>query len=291
MEWIREWRTSWGDRDQLESFARALFHPEITEEEGFLDWFVKERRLAASPAAAVEFARMSTATDITAVLGSIRVPTLVLHRQSRSRRRRVTSLLASRKRRSSNSAARGSGCTRMMWPMQCCRSCAAKRCRWCPTPCWRPCSSPISSARPNGRQSSATAAGVMCSNVTTLMSGASSGGTGVPRSTRLGTGSSAASTGQHERLPARAGLWKARTSSVSRCVRGSTQASARSSARRSPGSRSSPALASRRSPHPARSLVSSTVKDLVAGSGFVFEDRGEHDLKGVPGAWRLYAVA
>jgi AhpD family alkylhydroperoxidase len=38
-------------------------------------------------------------------------------------------------------------------------------------------------------------------------------------------------------------------------------------------------------------LVSSTVKDLVAGSGIEFEDRGEHDLKGVPGSWRLYAVA
>ena len=38
-------------------------------------------------------------------------------------------------------------------------------------------------------------------------------------------------------------------------------------------------------------LVSSTVKDLVAGSGFSFDDRGEHELKGVPGTWRLYAVA
>jgi class 3 adenylate cyclase len=38
-------------------------------------------------------------------------------------------------------------------------------------------------------------------------------------------------------------------------------------------------------------LVSSTVKDLVAGSGFDFEERGEHELKGVPGTWRLYAVA
>ena len=38
-------------------------------------------------------------------------------------------------------------------------------------------------------------------------------------------------------------------------------------------------------------LVSSTVKDLVAGSGFTFEDRGEHELEGVPGVWRLYAVA
>ena len=37
-------------------------------------------------------------------------------------------------------------------------------------------------------------------------------------------------------------------------------------------------------------LVSSTVKDLVAGSGLRFEDRGMHALKGVPGQWRLYAV-
>jgi pimeloyl-ACP methyl ester carboxylesterase len=37
-------------------------------------------------------------------------------------------------------------------------------------------------------------------------------------------------------------------------------------------------------------LVSSTVKDLVTGSGIRFEDRGEHRLKGVPEAWRLYAA-
>jgi class 3 adenylate cyclase len=37
-------------------------------------------------------------------------------------------------------------------------------------------------------------------------------------------------------------------------------------------------------------LVSSTVKDLVAGSGIEFSDRGVHDLKGVPGGWRLFAV-
>jgi class 3 adenylate cyclase len=38
-------------------------------------------------------------------------------------------------------------------------------------------------------------------------------------------------------------------------------------------------------------LVSSTVKDLVVGSGIEFLDRGEHTLKGVPGTWRVYAVA
>ena len=41
---------------------------------------------------------------------------------------------------------------------------------------------------------------------------------------------------------------------------------------------------------PSEVLVSSTVKDLVAGSGLVFEDRGEHALKGVPERWRLYAA-
>jgi class 3 adenylate cyclase len=38
-------------------------------------------------------------------------------------------------------------------------------------------------------------------------------------------------------------------------------------------------------------LVSSTVRDLVAGSGIEFEDRGTHELKGVPGEWQLYSVA
>jgi pimeloyl-ACP methyl ester carboxylesterase len=41
---------------------------------------------------------------------------------------------------------------------------------------------------------------------------------------------------------------------------------------------------------PGEVLASSTVKDLVAGSGLEFEDRGVHELKGVPGEWRLYAV-
>lgn len=42
---------------------------------------------------------------------------------------------------------------------------------------------------------------------------------------------------------------------------------------------------------PGETLISSTVKELTAGSGFVFEDRGEHALKGVPEPWRLLAVA
>jgi class 3 adenylate cyclase len=38
-------------------------------------------------------------------------------------------------------------------------------------------------------------------------------------------------------------------------------------------------------------LVSRTVTDLVVGSGIRFEDHGEHELKGVPGRWTLFAVA
>ncbi len=41
---------------------------------------------------------------------------------------------------------------------------------------------------------------------------------------------------------------------------------------------------------PSQVLVSRTVTDLVAGSGLEFADRGEHDLKGVPGCWNLFSV-
>jgi class 3 adenylate cyclase len=41
---------------------------------------------------------------------------------------------------------------------------------------------------------------------------------------------------------------------------------------------------------PSEVLVSSTVRDIVAGSRRAFVDRGEHELKGVPGQWRLYAL-
>src|SRR5213075_2961421 len=41
---------------------------------------------------------------------------------------------------------------------------------------------------------------------------------------------------------------------------------------------------------PGEVLVSSTVKDLVAGSGLRFADRGPHALKGIPDEWRLFAV-
>ncbi|HET9200379.1 MAG TPA: adenylate/guanylate cyclase domain-containing protein [Dehalococcoidia bacterium] len=37
-------------------------------------------------------------------------------------------------------------------------------------------------------------------------------------------------------------------------------------------------------------IVSESVRQLLAGSGFSFDERGEHELKGAPGTWRLFAV-
>jgi len=42
---------------------------------------------------------------------------------------------------------------------------------------------------------------------------------------------------------------------------------------------------------PGEVLVTRTVRDLVAGSGIVFDERGEHSLKGVPESWELYAAS
>jgi class 3 adenylate cyclase len=41
---------------------------------------------------------------------------------------------------------------------------------------------------------------------------------------------------------------------------------------------------------PGEILATSTVRDLVAGTGLAFEERGERELKGIPGTWRLYSV-
>jgi class 3 adenylate cyclase len=42
--------------------------------------------------------------------------------------------------------------------------------------------------------------------------------------------------------------------------------------------------------NPGEVLVSGTVKDLVVGSRIDFSEQGEHELKGVPGSWKLFTV-
>ena len=74
-----------------------------------------------------------------------------------------------------------------------------------------------------------------------------------------------------------------------RSAPGCTPASVRSETTTWPASPSMSVLGSGVG-RPGEVLVSRTVVDLVAGSGIEFTDRGDHDLKGVPGTWRLFAV-
>jgi len=81
-EWrheLREIRDRWGDRRYLVERAHRL-SPFGAQNEEWLEWFVWYQRRSASPAEAVAFHRMSMEGDVREVLPSVRAPTLVLHR-------------------------------------------------------------------------------------------------------------------------------------------------------------------------------------------------------------------
>ena len=113
---------------------------------------------------------------------------------------------------------------------------------------------------------------------------------GVARSIRRATASSPRSTAPREPCAAHWRSGRAFASSAWRSARACTPARSSSPAKASAVSPSTSGLASARWPVPSEVLVSSTVKDLVAGSGIAFEDAGEHELKGVPDRWHLYRV-
>ena len=76
---LREIRDRWGDRDYLVERAHRL-SPVGAENESWLAWFVWYMRRSASPAEAVAFHRMSMEGDVREILDAVRAPTLVLHR-------------------------------------------------------------------------------------------------------------------------------------------------------------------------------------------------------------------
>jgi len=75
---VREVRERWGERDYFEQQARDAFGSAADDE--LVDWYVECQRFCASPGAAVAFFRSYGETDIRDVLPAIRVPTLVLYR-------------------------------------------------------------------------------------------------------------------------------------------------------------------------------------------------------------------
>lgn len=74
--WIRQLEAGWGGDMELETLA-----PSAADDEAFRRWFAAYGRLSVSPSAAVTLAKMNTEIDIRAVLPSIHVPTLVIHRR------------------------------------------------------------------------------------------------------------------------------------------------------------------------------------------------------------------
>jgi class 3 adenylate cyclase len=83
-EWLRELReigSRWGERDYLAERGRR-YTPSRAQDETFIDWFVWYERRSASPATAVAFHRMVMEGDVRDVLPAVRSPTLVLHRPS-----------------------------------------------------------------------------------------------------------------------------------------------------------------------------------------------------------------
>jgi class 3 adenylate cyclase len=76
---LREVREGWGDRGFLNEYTRIM-SPHLTEDPDELDLLILRCRLALSPTAALDWFRIAMETDIIDILSSIRVPTLVLHR-------------------------------------------------------------------------------------------------------------------------------------------------------------------------------------------------------------------
>ena len=286
--WVREMREGWGDRAFLTEFARAI-DPVIAEDEELLDWFVWMHRLAASPTAAADFARMAMETDITDVLGSIRVPTLVLHPEAqRGEARYMTERIPG----ANGIELRGVG--------------------------QGPYSADVVEALLSfvrGTVASPIPDSVLATVLFTDLVGSTQ------RAAELGDSGWRALLTEHQRLvrrelsrhrgveidtagdgffcrfdgPARAIACARTIVEDARAIDLQVRAGIHTGECEVAGAKIAGIAVHvgarvAASAGPGEVLVSGTVKDLVAGSGFTFADRGEHELKGVPGAWRLFSV-
>jgi class 3 adenylate cyclase len=287
-EWraqLREIRQRWGTREFFEAQARAT-NPNA--DAAFLDWFVTCQRFCASPGAALAFHRVYGETDLREVLPTIRVPTLVLYRGAQREQMRD---VASRIRDARALELHGHG---------------------------------LASFPDIAREVEAFLVGPRVEAVpdtvlaTILFTDIVAS---TERAAALGD-SAWRSLLQEHHLAVRRELARFRGTEYDTAGDGffasfDGPARAISCARAIVGALRELGLEVRAGLHtgecelqdgkvmgiavnigarvaaagaPGEVLVSGTVKDLVAGSGPEFEDRGTHELKGVPGEWRLYAV-
>ena len=76
---VQTTRERWNERDYMTDLAQRL-NPDWADDPEYVEWFVWNHRITASPGTAAEFRRMQLSSDVTDILAAVRVPTLVLHR-------------------------------------------------------------------------------------------------------------------------------------------------------------------------------------------------------------------
>ncbi len=288
--WVREMRDHWGERAWMENFSRQISlgygdDPEL------LDWFVWMQRAAASPAAAADFARMQMETDITDVLPTIKVPTLVLFRAEHradseafarpigkvelqevpgtgadpySSSEEIAAAVVDRARRESSRLVPDSVLATLLFTdLTDSTTMAASM----GDRAWREL---LSAHHADVRREVARFRGI---EVDSAGDGFLCRFDGPARA--IACAQAILHDGRERGLIVRAGLHTGECELVGPKPAGiAVHIGARVLAAAEPG----------------EILVSSTVKDLVAGSDLTFDPRGEHELKGVPDRWRLYRV-
>ena len=282
-------RERWGNRGFLEEFARSM-NPQWADDPSYVEWFVWNHRLSSSPASYVEFRRMSIDTDVRDVLPALNVPTLVLSKtQSEAEVAHVASLIP--------------GARHVVIPgigMSLYENDAGLD---------------EIEAFMLGEAPAEIPATVLATVLFTDLVGSTE------HAAEIGDRSWRQLLEQHHALVrrelSRYGGVELDTAGDGFFARFDGPARAIACAKAIVSAMPSLGLAMRVGIHTGECervgeklaglavsigarvsaaaaagevLVSGTVRDLVAGSGFAFEDRGERELKGVPGSWRLYSV-
>ena len=286
---LREERDAWGRRDVLEAMA-ARINPQWADDSDFLEWFVWNHRLTASPATWIEVRRMQIDLDINDVLPAIRVPTLVIAKEFiREDSQRVAELIPDSQ--FVVVPGRGGAMQENDYVLEVTEEFLAgaphrqipdtvlatvlftdlvgssERAAALGDRAWRQLLERHNDAV---RHELVRFRGV---EIDTAGDGFFASFDGPARA--IACAQAVVDCLAKLDLAVRAGIHTGECERVGEKLAGlAINVGARVSAQARAG----------------EVLVSGTVKDLVAGSGIRFEDRGTHELKGLPGEWRIYSV-
>jgi class 3 adenylate cyclase len=297
-EWrerLRGIRTGWGERGYLEQLARE-WAPEMADDAAFIDWSVWHMRRSLSPGAALTVYRMAMEVDVTDVLAAVRVPTLILARPPHRERARYAV-----------ERIRGAQFVELPW--------FEGLFTWTKDEIHEPTMEATSRfidslAHPTGHERVLTT--ILFTDIVASTEHAA----------RVGDAGWRDLLGRHHSVVRRAlarfhgveldtagdGFFAtfdgpARAVQAATAIRnavgelgievrvGVHTGECELHEGKVTGIAVSIGARIASLAQPSEVLVSSTVKDLVAGSGLRFDDRGSHELKGVPGTWGIFAVA